>query len=221
MLALPATIPEGSSPSAIKAQRLVDLVAIFTPTVQFCSHPRRLPPTLVRELEPATATAPAHTTQRPPLPRLRLVLVGRDATTPGPHLQARLPARPALAADLAWLMELYGDLLGCPAIGLRLEVLDRAMCPGWHVDHTGIRLLCSYRGPGTEWLDDRGIDRDRLGAATTGRSPSGAAGTGDICLLKGSAWQGNQGRGVIHRSPMPAAGTGPRVLVALDALWRD
>jgi hypothetical protein len=91
------------------------------------------------------------------------------------------------------------------------------MCPGWHCDRTGIRLLCTYRGPGTEWLWDTGIDRTTLPGSVADRSPDGSASAGDIVLLKGSLWQGNTGRGAIHRSP--ATGQGTRWLLALDAIW--
>ena len=54
------------------------------------------------------------------------------------------------------------------AVGLRLEIIERAMCPRFHVDHVGIRMLCTYRGPGTEWLDDEAADRNFLGARGSG-----------------------------------------------------
>ena len=38
-----------------------------------------------------------------------------------------------------------------------------------------------------------------------------------VALLKGSLWQGNAGRGIVHRSP--AVSQPPRILVALDAGW--
>lgn len=38
-----------------------------------------------------------------------------------------------------------------------------------------------------------------------------------VVLLKGSLWQGNGCRGIVHRSP--AVALPPRVLVALDAGW--
>jgi len=40
-----------------------------------------------------------------------------------------------------------------------------------------------------------------------------------VALLKGSLWQGNGGRGVIHRSPAVTPGETPRVLLAMDADW--
>ncbi|ACV37499.1 DUF1826 domain-containing protein [Accumulibacter sp.] len=158
----------------------------------------------------------------------------RQILAPGktPDL-ARLPAgagRDALAADLTLLAEMLGELLDARSIGLRLEVVGQAMCPRLHVDRVGIRLLCTYRGPGTEWVDDAAVDRGRLGAGARGLpdESSGLLGPGSrievippfaVALLKGSLWQGNGGRGVIHRSPAVTPGETPRVLLAMDADW--
>lgn len=140
------------------------------------------------------------------------------------------PGREDFATDIAFLVEIYGDLLGCPAVGVRLEVLSRAMCPRFHVDHTGIRLLCTYRGPGTEWLEDAAADRSKLGPVSAGMCDEVSGIITDpkgihrvkpyaIALLKGSRWQGNAGQGVVHRSPAVPVNEVPRVMLALDALW--
>jgi hypothetical protein len=39
----------------------------------------------------------------------------------------------------------------------------------------------------------------------------------DITLFKGLLWQGNAGRGAIHRSP--TAISAPRILLVMDAIW--
>ena len=138
--------------------------------------------------------------------------------------------REAFAAEIDFLVELYCDLLGCPAAGVRLEVMRHAMCPRFHVDHTGIRLLCTYLGPGTEWLEDSCADRSKLGprSAHITDEESGlildSAGIHclapfSIALLKGSAWQHNERGGVIHRSPQLDGSAHPRVLLAIDGLW--
>jgi hypothetical protein len=145
------------------------------------------------------------------------------------HLLPAYRGREAFAADIAYLVEMYGDLLGCPAVGLRLEVLHRAMCPRFHVDETGIRLLCTYQGPGTEWLPDTCTDRSKLGPVSAGirdedsgiiLNPAGIHRIEPyaVALLKGCRWQGNMELGIIHRSPAVVTDT-PRVLLALDALW--
>lgn len=138
----------------------------------------------------------------------------------------------ALLSEIGWLTRIYTDLLGCPSAALRIEVLGRPMCPRFHVDRTGIRLVCTWRGPGTEWLHDGWADRSRLGPGSRGLAdedsglirsgaevkciPTFAAG-----LLKGSLWQGNAGRGVIHRSPGADPADAPRVMLSLDAIWED
>jgi hypothetical protein len=143
-----------------------------------------------------------------------------------------LPGRQALVNDIAFLVALYGDLLGCQRVALRLEVVDRAMCPRFHVDRTGIRLLCTWRGPGTEWLEDAWADRWKLGHGAHGLTDEHSGlilsteGIGQvpphaIALLKGELWQGNAGRGVIHRSPAVPPAMAPRVLLALDAVWDE
>lgn len=160
----------------------------------------------------------------------------RQVLTPGqrPDL-GRLPpgdGRDALAADIALQAEILGELLDAASIGFRLEVVGKAMCPRLHVDRVGIRLLCTYRGPGTEWVEDASVDRRFLGAASGGQpdETSGLLLPGHrieaippfvVALLKGSLWQGNGGRGVVHRSPAIPEGQRPRVLVALDVGWSD
>lgn len=158
----------------------------------------------------------------------------RQVLTPGqrPDL-GRLPSgdgRDALAADIALQAEILGELLDAASIGFRLEVVGKAMCPRLHVDRVGIRLLCTYRGPGTEWVEEAAVGRRFLGAASGGQpdETSGLLLPGhrietippfSVALLKGSLWQGNGGRGIVHRSPAVAADEAPRVLLAMDADW--
>jgi hypothetical protein len=194
---------------AIYADTMADLTAIFEPETQVCVHPRpRIPEIEGYLAEPALGSWRG----------LRQV-ANRRAEADWRPTGLPLPpgqGREALARDLLFLMELYADLLGCPRLGLRLESLDRAMCPGWHRDRTGIRLLCTYRGPGTEWLDDTHQDLEPLNAPDRAEA-TGRAKAFDIVLLKGTLWQGNGNWGAIHRSPEPDGAR--RVLFALDALW--
>ena len=197
------------------------LVRIFEPGVQIAWFERTPVPAIEDYLQAASIGLG--------LGRSRVVRADTDV----PDLELPDPVgREALLAEIGWLIRVYTDLLGCPAAALRIEVLDRPMCPRFHVDRTGIRLVCTWRGPGTEWLDDSWTNRNCLGPGSHGladeesgllrpgaeieRIPTFAVG-----LLKGSLWQGNASRGAIHRSPRIDPGAAPRVMMSLDAIWEN
>lgn len=138
--------------------------------------------------------------------------------------------RDALTTDLAETVELFATLTGAPVVGLRLASLASAMCPRFHVDRVALRLVCTGFGPGTEWVDDRHVERRWLGGRcpaerdpATGMLREGAriecAGVLDVVLMKGELWPGNAGRGAVHRSPPVPAAT-RRLVLTLDALER-
>lgn len=135
-----------------------------------------------------------------------------------------------LIEDIELLLDIYTELLGCQRVGFRLEVLDKAMCPRFHVDKVGVRLLCTYQGVGTQWLDDSQANRAKLGLGAQGLADEcsglmvvneefGQANPFDIVLLKGASWPENEGKGAIHRSPRVDCAIQPRVLLVLDAIW--
>lgn len=214
-----AALPRKVTSSCAIADEPLGLTRIFDPQIQLAQWRRPVDTVIADWLE-------AHADD--------LGSGFRQTLSPGqtPDL-GRLPAgagRDALAVDVALLAEMLGELLDAPNIGLRLEFVRQAMCPRLHVDRVGIRLLCSYRGPGTEWVEDTSVDRRFLGAASGGQPDalSGLLLAGHrieaippfaVALLKGSLWQGNDGRGIVHRSPAIAADEAPRVLLAMDAGW--
>lgn len=131
-----------------------------------------------------------------------------------------LPGQVAFLQDLSWLVSAFACLFDAKRIGLRLRVLDKAMCPRFHVDHVPVRLITSYAGVGSEWLREGVMARQRLGDPAA--EPSDAAliersVAGHVLLAKGEKWIGNEGGGLIHRSPQPPVGE-RRLLVTLDWL---
>lgn len=123
-------------------------------------------------------------------------------------------------ADIAWLVSAYACLLGAKRVGLRLRVLDKAMCPRFHVDHVPVRLITTYAGIGSQWLQEGVMERRHLGqpgAEPVHDSLIERLDTGDVALLKGEKWRGNEGAGLIHRSPALAEGE-RRLILTLDWL---
>lgn len=131
-----------------------------------------------------------------------------------------LPGQAAFLQDLSWLVSAYACLFDAKRIGLRLRILDKAMCPRFHVDHVPVRLITSYAGVGSEWLAEGGMARHRLGDPAAEPSDTALikrAETGHVLLAKGEKWSGNEGGGLLHRSPQPPAGE-RRLLLTLDWL---
>jgi hypothetical protein len=129
--------------------------------------------------------------------------------------------REAWLQDLHTVVGLYADLFEARWLGVRLTTVDGDLCPRFHVDRVGVRLLCTYAGPATEWLEERDAARGHLGPSGDVLRPGGRVRTlerFDVALLKGEAWPGNEGRGAVHRSPAPVADGPRRILLTVDVL---
>ncbi len=121
-------------------------------------------------------------------------------------------------ADVAWLVSAFACLLGAKRIGVRLRLLDKAMCPRFHVDHVPVRLITTYAGIGSQWLREGVMDRRQLSQADAEPSERiEQIHCGEVALLKGEKWRGNEGYGLIHRSPELAANE-RRLILTLDWL---
>ena len=131
-----------------------------------------------------------------------------------------------LLQDMAVLVDMFSCLFDLREVGLRLAGLDCAMCPRFHTDRTLCRLVTTYGGPGTEWLADNQADRTRLGSGNAGLQDAQSGvfrrvediqqlSAGEVGLLKGEAWAGNEGAGLVHRSPTITQGMN-RLLLTLD-----
>ncbi|MDE1465869.1 DUF1826 domain-containing protein [Spartinivicinus poritis] len=135
-------------------------------------------------------------------------------------------SQPALGENIAELVDMFCCLFDLKRAGLRLTVLDRAMCPKFHVDKVPCRLVSTYQGMSTEWLPHHAVDRTKLGIGSNGYSDEQSGlfqskddihqlNTGDVALLKGELWEGNENAGLVHRSPALKKGES-RLLLTLD-----
>jgi hypothetical protein len=175
---------------SVVSDDLADLAAIYEPEVNVCVVRREL------QIEPISVSAP---TSR--------FCLRRGEPAPFPDR--------AIRDDLAQLVELLTDLTGVTEVGVRLRAQVNPMCPAFHVDHVPLRLVCTYLGPGTEYLDEAEGGPLVDCGATWRRGVVCQAVRGDVVLLKGEGWPGNERRGAAHRSP---AHTAMRLVASLDPL---
>lgn len=128
----------------------------------------------------------------------------------------------ALIEDIVTLAEAMAYLFDTNTVELRLRRLENAMCPRFHYDKLPVRLVTTYHGPGSEWLPEWALNRQGLGAPNPEKPEIITAPTaiqhlaaGDLALIKGSGWIGNEEHGLVHRSPGLPAGF-QRLLLTLD-----
>lgn len=146
------------------------------------------------------------------LPRLRTTL-GHETVAAAVHAACdnagtpRGTMRDWLAEDAAALAQLFSAITDAPMLQLRMDVIDSNACTRFHLDRVSARLLCTYRGAGTEY----GAARPREAPAHIARVPTGAA-----ALFRGALWSDGEATELLHRSP-PVVGTGEtRLLLVLD-----
>ncbi|MFC7540375.1 DUF1826 domain-containing protein [Siccirubricoccus deserti] len=136
-------------------------------------------------------------------------------------LAGKLPATPPLELmfDLQDLATAFAAIAATQGVvSIRLEAITGRGCHRWHADAVGLRLLCTYRGLGTEWLarpggagTARALAPDRSAPIASAQMPAGSA-----AILKGEGHPGNAGAGCIHRAPPAGTGARARLLLCID-----
>ena len=122
----------------------------------------------------------------------------------------RSEARRAIEADILQLAELYCEVLSLDELEVRLELVTTDSCRKWHSDYVRARLISTYAGHGTQWLDSEDAGRVKQGLYPR-RVHSMTA--GDVGLFKGKLATDMP---AVHRSP-PISGTGEtRLLLVLN-----
>lgn len=119
-------------------------------------------------------------------------------------------ARDALIEDVAELAETFADLVKAPYLRLRCDVVTTNACRKFHVDAISARLICTYRGTGTQY-----------GVAHDGEQPQSVftVPTGSPIVLRGTLWPEHPKSGLLHRSP-PIEGSGEtRFVLVLDPIF--
>jgi len=138
---------------------------------------------------------------RPEMVREAVQGICQSAGTPGGAECDRL------VDDIAALAYMFAGHLRAKWLRLRLDVVATNACRRFHIDAVTARLVCTYRGTGTQY-----------GIATSDAEPEHVftVPTGAPILLRGTRWPERPKSGLLHRSP-PIEGTGEtRLLLVLD-----
>lgn len=148
------------------------------------------------------------------LPGGRMLLKANDVTQAVQHLcdAAGMPDtehRDWLVDDIATLAHAFADVMQVNFVRLRLQAITTNACRKFHLDAITGRLVCTYRGLGTQYgTSVQGDDPEHVFTVPTGAP----------ILLRGSVWPPEPASGLLHRSP-PIEGTGEtRLVLVLDPI---
>lgn len=122
------------------------------------------------------------------------------------------PERTWVQDDIVALADIFADLLDVQFLRFRLDVIATNACRKFHIDAIRARLICTYRGTGTQ-----------LGYARQGEDPLNVmtVPTGAPLLMRGSLWPSDPQSGLLHRSP-PIEGSGEtRLVLVLDPVFDE
>ena len=97
--------------------------------------------------------------------------------------------------DVCDLVNLFCKIFDTQKAWLRLDSIDRPMCPNFHTDDVKCRMVSTYVGPATQWI------HQDINEINLKESDIRQLCTGHVALLKGEGWKGNERNGLIHRSP--------------------
>ena len=120
--------------------------------------------------------------------------------------------RDAFIEDVTKLATSFARTMNAPYVRFRLDVVTTNACRKFHIDALTARLICTYRGTGTQY-----------GTATDNSDPERIVTmpTGSPIVLRGTRWPENPASKLLHRSP-PIEGTGAsRLVLVLDPVYED
>ncbi|AMN52652.1 hypothetical protein ACP90_09715 [Labrenzia sp. CP4] len=112
-----------------------------------------------------------------------------------------------LASDVGALALMLAKTLTVRLLRLRLDVSDDVMCPKFHLDNVRARLLCTYRGPGTEYVPENVAEE----TVRIRQVPLGG-----VAVFRGRQWSCGERTALLHWSPAATPAGGPRLLLVID-----
>jgi hypothetical protein len=121
--------------------------------------------------------------------------------------------RDQLVNDIKGLVNLFAQVTQSNAVDVRLQRITNNACWKFHRDVVKTRLVTTYRGPSTEWVQHAHAEQAILEQLNY-RGPLEHLGDGDVAIFKGSRTHAN--RGIVHRSPSIAGTCTTRLLLCLN-----
>jgi len=117
--------------------------------------------------------------------------------------------RDHLSDDIAGLAEMFAGLMAVPYIRVRLENVRGDACTKFHLDRVVARLICTYRGPGTQY---------GLARADGEPTPVHSVPAGVPAIFRGALSPAADRSPLLHRSPQITGTGATRLVLVIDPI---
>jgi hypothetical protein len=134
------------------------------------------------------------------------------------HTPYELAARMALVSDVADLANVTAKIAHVTSVRIRLEWVMDQPCSYFHIDKVPLRLLCTYFGPGTEWLSNETASRLTAPADVPAQIEINHLMAGDVAVMRGAPYGSTIGTALTHRSPSVHSPSEWRLFLAIDPI---
>lgn len=123
------------------------------------------------------------------------------------------------ANDIIQLSNLFKKVTGIENHNIHISTIETTQCPLFHVDFLFYRMICTYTGPGTQWIPNINADRNQLGCGRNNNMVKDfrlvrETENFDVILMKGDLHSSDPNNGCIHKSP--EIQNGSRIFVRID-----
>lgn len=136
------------------------------------------------------------------------------------HADEKSVACRLVKEDIISQIERFVRIRAAPSIEVRLEVIQDNACTKFHADNVSARLLTTYRGPATEWLDPA-VEFEACCPAHAPETAVRRLSRFAVAIIKGRKAGSRSGPLVLHRSP-PIEGSGQtRLLLCVNEAMSD
>ena len=151
-------------------------------------------------------------------PQIRILVAPYAVSSAlGPMLDAfGLPIsdmRDFLVNDISELVRAFSIISESELVDIRLEHIDHDSCWRFHTDVVDFRLLTTYIGPGTEWVNPRHAENAIIDQKKYS-GPLEQLKLAEVAIFKGK--KASKTDGIVHRSPPIEDSGGSRLLLCLN-----
>jgi len=138
------------------------------------------------------------------------------------NYQWHLTGKCLLIDDIHALTTAFMNVTHMNTVQLHLKVVSDDACRKFHTDAYDLRLLCTYVGKGTEWIEDQYVNRNKIARGTNEEiikdyTKVKTMEPFEVAILKGEIPLRPECKGIVHRSPPIEQAGERRVLLRIDS----